>query len=139
MAHTFKLDIITPYRVFYSGDAEMIIIDSVDGELGIMADHAPVVAPVEICAGKIKIGGEWKRLAMSNGFIEMERNRVVLLVGAAEWPEEIDIARAEASLKRAKTRLEDTSMPWVSKRAEDARRRATVRLQVASGLRDAEQ
>lgn len=134
MAHTFKLEIITPYRVFYSGDAEMIIINSVDGEFGIMANHAPVVAPVEICEGKIKIDGEWKHLAVSNGFIEMDNNRVVLLVGAAEWPEEINITRAEASLKRAKARLEDTSMPWVSRRAEDASRRATVRLAVASTM-----
>jgi F-type H+-transporting ATPase subunit epsilon len=134
MESTFKLEIITPYRIFYSGPAEMLIINSVDGELGILANHEPIVAPVSIGPGKVKIRGVWKSAAVSDGFLEVEGNRVTVLVGAAEWPEEIDIPRAERSLKRASERLKDKSMPWEIRRADLAFRRANTRLQIAAGI-----
>ena len=131
MAETFKLEIVTPYRMFYAGPAEMIVVDSVDGELGIMADHEPIVTPVAIGIAKIKIDGAWKQAAFSDGFLEMEANKLTVLVGAAEWPEEIDVARAERSLKRAADRLGDTKMPWETNRATLAKTRAENRLKVA--------
>ena len=94
MDKTFKLEIITPYRVFYSGMAEMMIINSVDGELGILPEHESFVTPVVIGPGKIKISGIWKNASVSDGFLEMDNNKVTMLVGAAEWPEEIDAERA---------------------------------------------
>ena len=132
MEQTFKLEIITPYRVFYSGPAEMLIVDSVDGEIGILPGHEPVVTPVAIGIGKIKTDGVWKEAAVSDGFLEIEDNRVTVLVSAAEWPEEIDVERAERSLKRARDRLADTSTVWELKRAEKAMRRASLRLKIAA-------
>ena len=130
MAETFKLEIVTPYRMFYAGPAEMIIVDSVDGELGIMADHEPIVTPVAVGVAKIKINGVWKQASFADGFLEMEANKLTVLVGAAEWPEEIDVARAERSLKRATDRLSDTTMPWETNRAQLAKKRAENRLKV---------
>jgi F-type H+-transporting ATPase subunit epsilon len=135
MEQNFKLEIITPYRVFYSGTAEMIVVNTDDGELGILAGHEPVVASVVIGPVKVQIDGAWKAVAMSDGFLEIEANLVTVLVGAAEWAEEIDVARAERSLKRATERLSDTSMPWVTGRAEKALKRAQTRLKVASGVK----
>jgi ATP synthase, F1 epsilon subunit (delta in mitochondria) len=135
MEQTFKLDVITPYRVFFSGQTEMIIINSTDGQLGILAGHEPVVASVAIGAGRIKVNGVWKEAAFTDGFLEIEHDRVTVLVGAAEWPEEIDVARAERSRERARERLADPALPWVVKRAEDALKRAETRLKVASVLR----
>lgn len=131
MAETFKLEIVTPYRMFYAGPAELIIVKSVDGELGIMADHEPIVTPVAIGLAKIKIDGVWKQAAFSDGFLEMEANKLTVLVGAAEWPEEIDVARAGRSLKRATDRLADTTMPWETNRATLAKIRAENRLKLA--------
>lgn len=135
MEKNFKLEIITPYRVFYSGPAGMIVVNTDDGELGILASHEPIVASVVIGPVKIEIDGEWKSAAMSEGFLEVENSRVTVLVGAAEWAEEIDVARAESSLKRATERLADTKMPWVTGRAEKALKRAQTRLKVASGAK----
>jgi len=131
MDKTFKLDIITPYRVFYSGAAEMMIINSVDGELGILPEHEPFVTPVVIGPGKIKISGVWKTASVSDGFLEMDSNKVTMLVGAAEWPDEIDTERANRSLKRAEERLTDKKMPWETKRAELAVKRAQNRIEMA--------
>ena len=130
MDKTFKLEIITPYRVFYSGTAEMMIIHSVDGELGILPEHEPFVTPVIIGPGKIKISGVWKNASVSDGFLEMDDNKVTMLVGAAEWPDEIDAERAKRSLKRAEERLTDKKMPWETKRAELAVKRANNRLEM---------
>ena len=131
MDKTFKLEIITPYRVFYSGMAEMMIINSVDGELGILPEHESFVTPVVIGPGKIKISGIWKNASVSDGFLEMDDNKVTMLVGAAEWPDEIDADRAKRSLKRAEERLTDKKMPWETKRAELAVKRAYNRLEMA--------
>jgi F-type H+-transporting ATPase subunit epsilon len=131
MSKTFNLEIITPYRVFFKGKAESIIIDSVDGEMGILADHEPIVTPIAIGSAKVQAEGKWKTAALSDGFLEMEDNNVTVLIGAAEWPEEIDVSRAERALKRAKERLEDRSMPWETKRAELAQSRAISRLKIA--------
>ena len=132
MAKTFKLEIITPYRVFYSDNAENLIINSSDGELALLADHVPIVTPVGIGIVKILVDGTWKTASFSDGFLEMEGNKAPVLAGAAEWPEEIDVARAERSLKRASERLADTSMPWEKKRATLALRRALTRIKASS-------
>jgi F-type H+-transporting ATPase subunit epsilon len=136
MDTTFKLEIVTPYRVFYSGPAEMIIVDSADGELGILANHEPVVASVVIGLAKIRMDGVWKTASVSEGFLEVEGNRVTVLVGAAEWPEEIDIERAERSLKRARDRLDKEPVPVEVQRSSKAVSRAKTRLHIAGHLRD---
>lgn len=132
MERTFKLEIITPYRVFYSGSAEMLVLHTTDGELGILPDHEPCVASVNIGSARIRIEGATKVAALSEGFLEMEGNRVTVLVGAAEWPEEIDVARAERALARANERIREHLLPLITKRSEVAARRAKTRLKIAS-------
>ncbi len=131
MAAEFKLEIVTPYRVFFSESAEMVIVDSCDGELGIMSGHLPIVTPIVIGIVKIKKDGQWRKAFLSDGFLELENNKVTILVGSADWPEEIDVARANSALSRAKERLDDTSMPWEKKRATLSLKRAQARLKLA--------
>ena len=132
MAKSFTVEIITPYRVFYSGQCESVVITSIDGELEILSDHEPIVTPIAIGLARIKADGAWKTASFSDGFLEMEENHLTILVGAAEWPEEIDVERAERSLKRATERLSDKSMPWETKRATLALQRAQTRLKIAA-------
>ena len=131
MAENFKLEIITPYRVFFSGETEMLVVSSLDGELGILANHEPIVAATDIGPARVKIDGVWREAAMADGFLEVEYNKVTMLVGSAEWPEEIDVTRAQKSLARAEERLKDVSMPWEQTRATRALRRARLRLALA--------
>jgi F-type H+-transporting ATPase subunit epsilon len=132
MAKTFKVEIITPYRVFLSEMAESVVVTSVDGEIEILADHEPTVTPIAIGAAKILVSGSRKTAYFSDGFLEMEDNKLTILVGAAEWPEEIDVERAERALKRATERLEDKTFVWETTRATLAQKRAQTRLRIAS-------
>src|SRR5574344_554684 len=95
MGAEFTLEIITPYRVLFSGKVEEIIFRSSDGEFGVLANREPFVAPVCVSAVRILAGGAWRTAAVTDGIVEMADNRAVMLTGAAEWPEEIDVPRAE--------------------------------------------
>lgn len=136
MEQTFKLEILTPYRVFYSGSAVKLIVISSDGELGILAHHEPVVATVYVGSIRIQTDTQWKIASVSDGFLEIVDNCVTILVGSAEWPEEIDVPRAERSLKRAYDRLLDQPSPVEVKRSGNAVQRAKTRIKIALGTKD---
>ena len=105
MAGTFYLEIVTPERQFFTGDAEALILPSVDGEIGVYPGHEPAVTAVEPGELRYKAGGRWEPAAVGAGFAEINQDRVILLVGFAEHPEEIDRKRAEAARERAEERL----------------------------------
>ena len=102
---TFYLEIITPERQFYIGTAEALVIPAVDGEMGIYPGHEPVVTAIEPGELRYKTEGKWEPAAVGAGFAEVKPDYVILLVGFAEHPEEIDRRRAEAAKKRAEERL----------------------------------
>ena len=105
MAGTFYLEIVTPERQFFTGDAEALILPAVDGEMGVYPGHEPAVTAVEPGELRYKAGGRWEPAAVGAGFAEIRQDRVILLVGFAEHPEEIDRKRAEAARERAEERL----------------------------------
>ncbi len=131
MEQTFKLEIITPYRVFFTGTSVKLIVTSIDGDLEILAHHENVVATVSIGLVKIQQDTVWKTASVSDGFLEVQGNKVTVLVGAAEWPEEIDVERAERSLVRASERLKKPLLPVEIQRAEKAAQRAKIRMKIA--------
>ena len=102
---TFYLEIITPERQFYIGQAEALVIPIVDGEMGIYPGHEPVVSAIEPGELRFKHDGAWTPAAVGAGFVEIKPDYVILLVGFAEHPEEIDRKRAEAARQRAEERL----------------------------------
>ncbi len=71
MSKTYQLDILTPEREFFSGQVEALIITAPDGELAILADHAPIVAPLVVGSFKIKTDGKWKRLLIPKAFLRL--------------------------------------------------------------------
>ena len=93
-ASTFYLEIITPERQFYIGPAEALVFPAVDGEMGVYPGHEPAVTAVEPGELRYKVDGKWE-----------PADYVILLVGFAEHPEEIDRKRAEAARERAEERL----------------------------------
>jgi F-type H+-transporting ATPase subunit epsilon len=132
MEKTLNLEIITPYRTLYSGQANMVIFLSEDGEMGILPDHEPIVTTVGIGAMRIKTGDDWRVAAVADGILETKDNKATFLVSAAEWPEDIDVERAERSLKRAQDRLAEQVMRWETTRCVLALERAKTRLKVAA-------
>ena len=107
MAKTFKFEDVTPEKVFYSSDVDMIIFNREDGEMGVMADHIPMVVAVDVGMLKIIKDGMYKFAAISEGFIQITDKGVTAIVDAAEWPEDIDIERAERAKKIAEDKLKE--------------------------------
>jgi F-type H+-transporting ATPase subunit epsilon len=133
---SFKLDIVTAERAVYSGDVDMVIAPGIEGQLGILPHHAPLMTTLQAGELRVKKGGEEVSLAISGGFLEVRPDRVVILADAAERAEEIDVARAEAAKRRAQERLTEKLAPGVNEaRAEAALHRSLARLKVASSVR----
>jgi len=125
---TFSLEIITPYRQFFSGEAEAVVFTIPDGEYGVQAGHAPTVTVVVPCTLRYKVDGQWQTAAVTSGIAEIMPEYTILLVAAAEHPDEIDLNRAEAALQRAeeKLRLQGSFQDHLS--AQAALSRAMARL-----------
>ena len=128
----FKVEIITPDRVFYTGDATMIEFNTTAGELGVYKKHIPLTTVLAPGIVTIHQDGEDNVVAVvHSGFAEILPDKVTLLAEIAEWPEEIDKSRAEAALKRAQERLANKTEAVDIKRAEYALRKALVRIDAA--------
>jgi F-type H+-transporting ATPase subunit epsilon len=124
----FRVEIITPERVFYTGEATMIEFTSVEGDMGVYKDHIPLTTV--LAPGIVTITEEdgQKKAAVHSGFAEVLGDKVTLLAEIAEWPDEIDADRAEAARKRAEERLAAKTEDLDVARAEFALRKALVRI-----------
>ncbi|MDR0863258.1 MAG: ATP synthase F1 subunit epsilon [Oscillospiraceae bacterium] len=106
MAKLFDLKILTPEREFFSGEVEALTFTVEDGSITVLANHVPLITPVEISSLKIKLpDGEWREAFNSEGFVEVRREGVIAFVQTCEWPEEIDARRAEEARIRAEEML----------------------------------
>lgn len=131
MAKTIRLDIVTPDKVAYSEDVNMVIARATNGDLGILPGHAPLIAGLDIWPLRVITDEGEIEIVLCSGFIEVRPEKVTILAACAELPETIDIARAEAARERAESRLKATDASIDVTRAEAALRRAIVRLRVA--------
>lgn len=128
----FKVEIITPDRVFYTGDATMIEFNTVNGQIGVYKNHIPLTTVLAPGIVVITNGEEKKMAAVHAGFAEILGEKVTLLAEVAEWPDEIDLERAEAAKERAEERLSNKPAGLDVARAELALRRALVRIDIKS-------
>jgi F-type H+-transporting ATPase subunit epsilon len=129
---TFKLEIVTPRKIVFSGDVLSFSAPGVVGAFQVLYNHAPLLA--EIGVGEVKLKdaqGAERRYATSGGFVDVLHNRATVLAETAETPAEIDVARAESAKERARKRLADRATETDVRRAEAALARALNRLKVA--------
>jgi len=126
----FTLRIITPDRVFYEDDAvNMLEFNTTEGELGIYKNHIPMTVIVKSGLMIIHKDEEEKTAALHAGFAEILQDKVTILAEIIEWPDEIDLERAEASKERAESRLSGASNPDMDvARAEASLARALTRI-----------
>ena len=131
MAALFNFEIHTPYRPFFSGRVETIVLSLIDGEIGVYAKHSPFTAPARSGILHIKNEkGEWRPAFMTEGILEVKDHKTVLMVDAAEWPEEIDHERALAAKEQAKQSMETAMLKFEVDNAQVKLRRAEYRLKV---------
>lgn len=131
MPATFFLEIITPERSFFSGNVEMVVLRTPEGEMGILRDHLPMVVSVDIGPVRILQDGKWLSAALTAGFMEITRDKTIILADTAEWPEEIDINRALAAKQRAEERLHQLHGNIEYMRSQHALTRALARLKIS--------
>lgn len=91
MEKTFKLDIVTPDRDFYSGEVESLIIPAVNGEMGIMRHTLPLVTVIKSGIIRIKKNDRWMEALCSDGFVSVMRDKTTVLTQMCEWPYEVDM------------------------------------------------
>jgi len=102
---TYFLEILTPEREFFSDEVEEIIIETPEGRRGILAEHTPMIMAVAVGEIKIKQDGNLKSCFSAEGFLEIRPDKVVLMAQVVEWPEEIDIRRAQEAKRRSEEKL----------------------------------
>lgn len=138
MANTIKLEVITPSKVFYRGDIELVIARTLDGDEGFMAGHSwacKLLAVGELWiqeAGKSR--DEFKIAAVAGGFIDV-KDSIILYTDAAEWSEDIDMERVLSEKAKAEDWLvtETKHDPEEIAKAQIAIAKATTRMHVAEG------
>ena len=106
MPKTFHLSVLTPEHEFYSGEVEMLNVSALDGELCVLAGHAPTV--IGLTEGELTLRddqGKTRWAAASDGFMTITPDETVVMLQSAEWPEDIDRVRAERSERKAREAL----------------------------------
>ena len=131
MADTFQLEIVTPAKLMVKDVAEEAQIPGLNGYLGILPGHAPLITELAVGVITYKASGATHALSVAWGFAEVLPDKVTILAEAAERPQEIDIARAQEAKHRAEALLKSNDPKVDYARAEDALQRAETRLSVA--------
>lgn len=129
MAETLKLKIISPSGLIYEGDVEHVRAPGKGGSFGVLPNHTPMIAAMDV--GWIEAdtsGGKKDLLATSGGVAEVHSDRVVILAETAELKGDIDVDRAEAAVKRAQGYLQSADEKIDIERAQQSMHRATNRL-----------
>ncbi|MBO7649703.1 MAG: ATP synthase F1 subunit epsilon [Lachnospiraceae bacterium] len=126
-----QLKVYSPTRIFFEGEAEFVEFVTTEGELGVYPNHIPLTAVVAPGILRITENGKVREATLLDGFATILPKEIIILSEACEWPEEIDIHRAEEARIRAERKLamEQTV------RDELALRRAIVRMQLANKYR----
>jgi F-type H+-transporting ATPase subunit epsilon len=133
---TFKLEIVTAERMVFSDEVSALIAWGVEGQLGILPHHAPLMTMLQPGDLMIRKDKEEEYLAISGGFLEVRPDKVIILADACERVDEIDIARAEEAKKRAQETLKTAApLTFDTAAAEAALRRSIARLKVAERKR----
>ena len=128
MADMFKLQVVTPDKEFYAGEVSMVELTTTEGQIGVYASHIPMTAIVSPGILKIHEGTQVKKAALHAGFIEVLPQEITIMAEVVEWPDEIDIKRADEARIRAERRLKDHNAEIDVLRAKMALRRALTRL-----------
>ena len=126
----FHVQVVSPDRIFYEDDIEMLEVRTTEGEIGVYAGHIPLTSIIAPGVVRFMVNGETKEAALHDGFLEILPEKVVILAESCEWPDEIDIHRAREAKVRAERRLKGSEGEINEKRAALALRRALLRLQL---------
>ena len=128
---TMKLLVNTPERVFFNGEATFVELATSEGEIGVYPQNIPLTAVLVPCVLTIHQNDGIKKAAVHGGIVEVLKDKVTILAEIAEWPDEIDVNRANDAKIRAERRLASKDSNLDVPRAEMALKRSLARLGAA--------
>ena len=105
MPRTLAIEVVTPERIVYTSEAELVIVPTPDGEMGILALHAPLVGVLKAGEVRIKYGDTTDWFAVSGGYIQVHEDKVIILADNAVSASQIDVEQARLAKERAQERL----------------------------------
>lgn len=124
------LKVVTPDKLFFEGEIDMLVARTIEGDVGILLNHSPLVTILDIGRLVIKNGDERKVAACAGGYIDVRNNYITVVSDACEWEDEIDINRAERAKERASKKLEDKDTDTF--KAELALKKAINRINIGN-------
>jgi F-type H+-transporting ATPase subunit epsilon len=132
MSDTFQLEIVTPEKLVVKEAVEEAQIPGLNGYLGILPGHAPLITELGVGVITYRAGGTTRTLSVAWGFAEVLQDKVTILAETVERPDEIDVARAQQAKERAEQLLKSNDPELDYDRVQDDLRRAETRLKVAT-------
>ena len=132
---TIRLEVVTPEKMVFSDDVDLVLAWGVEGQLGILPHHAPLMTMLQPGDLVFRKGNKEEYLTISGGFLEVRPDKVVVLADACERAEEIDLSRAEAAKQRAQEALKTAATVVDMAAAQAALLRSLARLKAAEKIR----
>ena len=130
-----KLEIVSPERLAYTDEVDMVVVPGIDGELGILPHHTWLISALGVGELRIRKGGTEQSMLISGGFVEVRPDKVVVLADLAEHSEEIDEARATEARRQAEAELQQAQEPADIARVRAALQTALMRERIATRRR----
>lgn len=128
--------VITPEKIVYADEVDMVVATGVDGEFGILPLHAPFIALLKVGELRVKKGDEQEYIAVHGGYLEVFEDRVTVLSEAAELASQIDVERAQRAKQEAEMKLsEEGASAGDLEKAQKSLEKALLRLKVSSRKR----
>src|SRR6187397_2303634 len=129
---TIRLEIVTPERLAYEDDVDMVLVPGIDGELGILPHHTPLVSLLGVGELRIRKGGTEESFAIAGGFLQVRPDKVVVMAETADLASEIDLEKAQEARREAERTLEGASTDAADLAAARAQLQAALlRIRVA--------
>lgn len=132
MAEMLRLEMVTPYKQVLAADVDEVTVPGTLGELGLLPGHTPMLTTLKIGQLTYRQGSELFHVAVNWGYVEVENDKVTVLVETAEAADQIDLERAKAALSRAESAIKTMSTEDLEfAQMEASLERALIRIQVA--------
>jgi F-type H+-transporting ATPase subunit epsilon len=134
-----RCEIVSQDRLIFEGDADLVLAPGVDGEMGILPHHAPLLSILKYGLLKVRSQGQEEVFAVAGGILEVQPDLITVMADVAENVREIDVARAEAARRRAEDLLKQGLPPDTDAylAVEAALRRSNLRLEAVKRYRGA--
>jgi F-type H+-transporting ATPase subunit epsilon len=126
--------VITPEKVLYDGETDLVVARIADGDIGVLVDHAPLVSTVEIGVVRVTQDDERYVFATSDGFFKVSENLVQILVEEAVLADKIDVDEAETRVEEAESELSEVSPDEEDEKAERKREEIERRRSIGENL-----